>query len=90
MFANKSNEGALYHDFTSGRAKFDDVVNPNQTHVYTWSVPELVGPTREDAQCITSAYYSAVNPIKDSYSGSFPLLLTFFRGGRSFYKILVA
>ena len=59
----------MYRDFTSGKDKLDDIVPPNKTYVYTWSVPDHVGPTTEDAQCLTRAYYSSIDPIKDTHSG---------------------
>lgn len=69
VFFNKSNEGAWYHDHTSEAQKADDIVRSGQTYTYRWSVPEEVGPTETDAQCITWLYYSSVNPVKDTYSG---------------------
>lgn len=80
VFFNKSNEGAWYQDHTSGAQKADDIVRPGQTYTYRWTVPEEVGPTANDAQCITWVYYSSVDPVKDTYSGLFGPLLTCNKG----------
>ncbi|KAL9973399.1 hypothetical protein ACROYT_G019855 [Oculina patagonica] len=68
VFFNKSNEGALYQDGTSGAQKADDIVRPGQIYTYRWTVPEEVAPTKNDAQCVTWLYYSSVDPVKDTYS----------------------
>lgn len=70
VFYNKSNEGSLYNDGTSGIAKQDDLVKPGQTFGYDWTIPEHVGPTKDDPDCLTWVYSSAVDPIKDVYSGN--------------------
>lgn len=69
VFFNKSNEGAWYQDGTSGAQKADDIVRPGQMYTYRWTVPKEVGPTENDAQCITWVYYSSLDPVKDTYSG---------------------
>ncbi len=71
VFYDKSNEGSLYDDYTSGVKKQDDLVRPGEIFVYNWTIPEHVGPTEEDADCLTWVYTSAVDPIKDVYSGNF-------------------
>uniref|UniRef100_A0A8C5PA31 ferroxidase n=1 Tax=Leptobrachium leishanense TaxID=445787 RepID=A0A8C5PA31_9ANUR len=44
--------------------------NPGQTKTYIWNIPERSGPNpRGDADCITWAYYSNVDKVKDIYSG---------------------
>lgn len=80
VFFNKSNEGALYQDHTSGAEKADDIVQPGHIYTYRWTVPEHVGPTNADAQCVTWLYYSSVDPVKDTYSGLFGPLLTCKKG----------
>ena len=67
---NKSNEGALYQDGTSGKDKSDDAIAQGKTYTYRWTVPEEMGPSPSDAQCLTSMYLSFVNPTKDRYSGT--------------------
>ena len=69
VFYNKTNEGSLYNDGTSGTAKQDDVVRPNHSFDYVWTVPEHVAPTEDDPDCLTWVYSSGVDPIKDVYSG---------------------
>ena len=59
---------------TSGAEKADDIVQPGHTYTYRWTVPEHVGPTTADAQCVTWLYYSSVDPVKDTYSGESPVL----------------
>ncbi|XP_072029141.1 LOW QUALITY PROTEIN: hephaestin-like protein [Amphiura filiformis] len=66
---NKANEGFGYADRTTGSDKMDDAVSPGETHRYRWTVPDHYAPTREDEDCITWLYYSAVDPVKDVYSG---------------------
>ncbi|KAB0389872.1 hypothetical protein E2I00_003813, partial [Balaenoptera physalus] len=36
---------------------------------YQWNVPERSGPGPNDSTCVSWIYYSAVDPIKDMYSG---------------------
>ncbi|XP_068136842.1 ceruloplasmin [Hyperolius riggenbachi] len=43
---------------------------PGKTETYTWLIPERSGPVRfEGEPCVTWAYYSSVDQIKDTYSG---------------------
>ncbi|KAM7398054.1 hypothetical protein PAMA_006090 [Pampus argenteus] len=44
-------------------------VNPGHVLELTWDVPESSGPGVSDPNCISYAYYSRVNFIKDLYSG---------------------
>ena len=81
MFFNKSNEGALYKDRTSGAQKADDIVRPGQIYTYRWTVPKEVGPSDSDAQCITWVYYSSVDPVKDTYSGKSVLVKSYEPSG---------
>ena len=69
MLYDKANEGATYEDGTSGNDTADNSVMPNETFVYTWSVPEEVGPAESDPQCLTWLYQSSVDPVKDKHSG---------------------
>uniref|UniRef100_A0A3P8Y2W5 ferroxidase n=1 Tax=Esox lucius TaxID=8010 RepID=A0A3P8Y2W5_ESOLU len=45
------------------------LVKPGTTHTYEWVVPKEGGPVKDDADCITYFYYSAVDPVKDTSSG---------------------
>lgn len=56
-------------DGTNASAKMDDMVAPNSTVVYTWTVPDHFAPTNQDPDCLTMVYTSGVNPVKDVYSG---------------------
>ena len=64
---SKNNEGALYIDNTT--LKSGDKVEPGETYTYTWQVPARAGPSNTDTDCITWAYYSYVDPTKDTNSG---------------------
>jgi len=44
-------------------------VSPGTTFTYEWTVPEDVGPTDQDPDCLTWLYYSAVNSVRDTSSG---------------------
>lgn len=51
-------------------------VRPGTTYNYEWVVPKNGGPTKNDPDCITYLYYSAVDPIQDTNSGLVgPLLI---------------
>ncbi|KAL9973401.1 hypothetical protein ACROYT_G019857 [Oculina patagonica] len=69
LFYNKQNEGSNYNDGTSGVNKADNAIEPGQLYKYTWQVPERAGPGTNGPKCTTWAYYSDVNPIKDTNSG---------------------
>ncbi|XP_004715495.1 hephaestin isoform X4 [Echinops telfairi] len=42
---------------------------PGEVITYQWNIPERSGPGPNDSACVSWIYYSAVNPIKDMYSG---------------------
>lgn len=44
-------------------------VQPGEVMTYNWSLPEQSGPGPNDPNCITFAYYSSVNFVKDLMSG---------------------
>ncbi|XP_071481629.1 hephaestin-like protein [Diadema antillarum] len=62
---DKLNEGWPY----PAEQGIDDVVGPNQSRNYTWTVPASYGPTDMDEQCITGIYYSTVGGEQDLHSG---------------------
>ena len=62
LFYTKNSEGAPYG---SGGGS----VQPEQTVVYEWSVPVDFAPAEGDPNCINQAYYSAVDPVRDTSSG---------------------
>lgn len=74
VFADKSNEGALYLDGTSLKA--DDAVQPGAVYRYRWLVPERAGPGKNDPNCIPWIYQSSTDPEKDVNSGLFGPLIT--------------
>ncbi|XP_005401633.1 PREDICTED: hephaestin isoform X2 [Chinchilla lanigera] len=42
---------------------------PGEVLTYQWKIPERSGPGPNDSACVSWIYYSAVDPIKDLYSG---------------------
>ncbi|KAK2090490.1 hypothetical protein P7K49_031746 [Saguinus oedipus] len=73
---NKSNEGSFYKTPGGSTPSPSSHVNPGTTFVYTWEVPNYVGPTSTDPNCLTWFYYSSVNGTKDTNSGLLgPLLV---------------
>nr|XP_008119333.1 PREDICTED: coagulation factor VIII-like [Anolis carolinensis] len=72
----KASEGAGYHDQTSWTEKEDDAVKPGQIHTYVWEISQEHGPTGADPQCLTYAYSSKADSVKDVNSGLIgPLLV---------------
>ena len=69
LFFSKDNEGSNYNDGTKGASKTDNAVDPGKLYTYTWDVPERAGPGPNGPSCMTWAYYSDVNQIKDTNSG---------------------
>uniref|UniRef100_A0A8C4SAP0 ferroxidase n=1 Tax=Erpetoichthys calabaricus TaxID=27687 RepID=A0A8C4SAP0_ERPCA len=65
MYEKKS-EGTTYED---GVYKNGASVAPGQSFTYEWTVPDEIGPTDNDPQCLTRLYYSAVDPVRDTNSG---------------------
>ena len=66
---NKANEGSSYKDNVDENLKKGSKVLPSEKYTYVWTVPESAGPGPKDPTCIAYAYYSAVNPSKDTNSG---------------------
>ncbi|XP_070615909.1 coagulation factor VIII isoform X1 [Erythrolamprus reginae] len=72
----KASEGTGYSDLTSPQEKEDDAVEPGHTHVYVWEILEDQAPTGSDTHCLTYAYSSQVDSVKDINSGLIgPLLV---------------
>ena len=63
---SKEHEGQLYRD---GHTSRGDSVAPGNTHEYIWTVPADTGPSKSEANCHGSTYQSAVDPVKDVYTG---------------------
>lgn len=55
-------------------------VSPGATFTYEWTVPEDVGPTDQDPDCLTWLYYSAVDAVRDTSAGLVGPLLVCRRG----------
>ncbi|XP_023933086.1 hephaestin-like [Lingula anatina] len=62
---SKDSEGQSYRDTTNTTVG----VPPYSIRTYTWYVHAQSGPGSNDPNCISSAYYSAVNPEKDVSTG---------------------
>ncbi|XP_013383741.1 hephaestin-like protein [Lingula anatina] len=72
---DKENEGEDYNDGTP-----DGGVGYQQTRTYTWTVPESYAPERADSKCITYMYHSAIDPVRDVFSGLIGPLVVCRRG----------
>lgn len=66
---DKKNEGSAYEDKVNSDVKKGSKILPSQNYTYVWTVPESAGPGPKDPVCISYAYYSSVNPSKDTNSG---------------------
>jgi manganese oxidase len=77
---DKSSEGALYNDGTSGKDKLDDAVKAGQTYTYTWHIDEAAGPAKMDGSSIVWMYHSHTDEITDTYSGLLGALIVTAQG----------
>ncbi|XP_036368006.1 hephaestin-like [Octopus sinensis] len=66
LYFQNEEDGELYNASNPTAAS---KVMPNSTFKYTWRVPASSGPGAKDPNCISWHYISAVDPIKDVYSG---------------------
>ena len=73
LLFSKSSEGAKYKD---GALKRGAEVAPGSTYTYRWFVPKRAAPGPNDGPCVTWAYYSSVDPVKDTNSGLVGPLIT--------------
>ncbi|NXP78124.1 CERU protein, partial [Ramphastos sulfuratus] len=76
---DKAHEGAFYSPAT-GTELSASHVSPGATFTYEWDVPEDVGPTDQDPDCLTWIYYSSVDPVRDTNSGLVGPLLVCRKG----------
>lgn len=67
LWYNKTYEGMKYID--GQEDSIGDAVPPGGTFTYKWKVPPSSGPTASGPNCVNYLYHSAVNPVKDVYSG---------------------
>ncbi|KAL0985594.1 hypothetical protein UPYG_G00159150 [Umbra pygmaea] len=77
---NKQAEGLSYEDESNNWYKYDNEVQPNTSYTYIWKVSADAGPTKDESDCRTWAYYSGVNPEKDINSGLVGPLLVCRKG----------
>ncbi|XP_060590444.1 ferroxidase HEPHL1-like [Ruditapes philippinarum] len=68
---NKSNEGALYLDGTSGIDKLDDAIPPGGSATYIWNASRMHAPTEQDDNCYAFTYHSHTLAAKDVDTGLF-------------------
>ena len=77
VFYEKDSEGAPYADGTSGAGKADDIVQPGDTHTYTWEIPGRAGPGPGDPSSILWMYHSHVDEPADTNAGLIgPIIVT--------------
>jgi len=73
----KDAEGALYNDGTAGTVKSDDLVPPNHTYTYIWTVPERSGPGDMDKSSVLWMYHSHFVESTDMNTGLMgPIIIT--------------
>ncbi|KAM8857385.1 coagulation factor V isoform 2-T2 [Synchiropus picturatus] len=76
----KRTEGLSYEDGSKYWYQYDNEVKPNTTFTYVWTANSKVGPSSNESDCRTWAYYSGVNPEKDIHSGLIGPLLVCRKG----------
>tara|TARA_R110000787_G_scaffold277159_1_gene386319 strand:- start:3117 stop:4220 length:1104 start_codon:yes stop_codon:yes gene_type:complete len=69
VFYEKSSEGAMTNDGTTGKDRKDDAIAPGGTHTYVWEVPERSGPGPNDQSSLVWLYHGHVDSIADTNSG---------------------
>ena len=47
----------------------DNAIAPGKLYNYKWKVSERSGPGPADTACVTWAYFSDVDPVKDTNTG---------------------
>ncbi|CAH2220387.1 coagulation factor V [Pelobates cultripes] len=73
---HKDSEGANYPPDLKGAEIQDQAVMPGDIRTYHWTVLDTDEPTKNDSQCLTRMYHSAVNIHRDIASGLVgPLLI---------------
>ena len=60
-------EGAMYQEQAPDSP--GDSVSPGSTFIYTWTIPEDTGPGPSDDNCVPFIYHSAVDTVKDVWTG---------------------
>eukprot|EP00112_Aurelia_sp_Birch-Aquarium-sp1_P026037 Seg8986.2 transcript_id=Seg8986.2/GoldUCD/mRNA.D3Y31 product="Hephaestin-like protein" protein_id=Seg8986.2/GoldUCD/D3Y31 len=77
---SKEYEGSIYLDHETKRD--GKSVAPNSMFTYKWFVPKRSAPGTKDSNCLTWAYYSAVDPVKDTNTGLIGTLITCRKVGK--------
>jgi hypothetical protein len=73
----KDAEGALYNDGTAGTVKADDIVAPDHSYTYIWTVPERSGPAAMDESSVLWMYHSHFVESTDINTGLMgPIIVT--------------
>lgn len=62
--------------------RLDDAVPPGQAFKYVWNITAEIGPNEADPPCLTYAYYSHVNMVRDFNSGLIGALLICKEGNK--------
>nr|KAF6435569.1 hephaestin [Rousettus aegyptiacus] len=57
------------HGVLESSTGWPQAAEPGEVLTYKWYIPERSGPGPNDSACVSWIYYSAVDPIKDMYSG---------------------
>ncbi|KAG2457280.1 HEPHL protein, partial [Polypterus senegalus] len=78
----------VYREYSNGHFTKRKSLSPEEEHLqilgqvqtYRWNVPEGMGPSPSDSNCLTWAYHSGTNFVKDTYSGLVGPLITCRRG----------
>ncbi|XP_069831485.1 ceruloplasmin-like [Dendropsophus ebraccatus] len=65
----KDMEGAVYKTGDNTEESPASHVAPGDTFTYEWDVPQSVGSTKHDLNCLPWLYYSSVDVIRDTNSG---------------------
>ncbi|XP_018424392.1 PREDICTED: ceruloplasmin-like [Nanorana parkeri] len=70
IFMNKAHRTySIYAHGLKPENKQTKPTEPGNIEVYTWNVPKRSGPNIDETDCLTWAYYSDVDQVKDTYSG---------------------
>jgi FtsP/CotA-like multicopper oxidase with cupredoxin domain len=73
----KDAEGAMYNDGTAGTVKADDIVAPDHSYTYLWTVPERSGPAAMDESSVLWMYHSHFVESTDINTGLMgPIIVT--------------
>uniref|UniRef100_F6R1R0 F5/8 type C domain-containing protein n=1 Tax=Monodelphis domestica TaxID=13616 RepID=F6R1R0_MONDO len=84
----KASEGARYNDQTTRAEKEDDKVAPGASYTYVWRVLKENSPMDHDPPCLTYAYLSHVDTVKDLNTGLIGALLICKEGKRGRRNLL--